>query len=1124
MRHPPPLFLFSFSNDLINPGKVLSHLKDEEGKINDSMTRLQDKFHLIYSSLKPKSSEAILQKIRDYPDQIVVFHFSGHGNSEKLQLNQADFRNSELASFLSTQENLKLIFLNACDTHAHLKPIVNAFWNRKKEFPQTSLPAILYTTGKVEDQKATLFSEEFYTSLEKGQSLRKAFEFGKRKLAEEDSAPNWNRFSSFVRSQTSYDFPDDEASIFADLNKQALEDEDMTMNILREELKRDNTSKNALTSLSLRDLKRHIDNGDHIQFKWGLFVDPEYAHIGNWNVNLLQKPRNINSAFRKDLTGLNVPKPNRNSQIYTPFVGRIDEFLKMKEAFLSHQMVLLRGFGGIGKTALARQFVLKHYEAFDHIAWITMSSKTEFTTRNGLIDTGELFDTLQWDGEERQKWKTLAEEAQWKKLFSQLFSIVGQNLLIIDNAQIDLEKFLEELELGKPEDWDILIMSRNTFSNLSICEIKLSSLSDLEAEELFLAGWPDAKNSAEQLKDILTIIGNHPLLIVVISKLLRFKATLTPAILLANLKSKNWDGVLGPHHPVTRTVLGHMLTTFDLSMVSDRQLSILQVISFLPVDPVFLAVEELWNLMRLVSSLERYEYDAEIDALIERGWINSPQKLHITCHPIIQHAVHLYTSHLGKEEDLEMVKERVLDAIKSFLSEGIQSPSPWLLSAIVTNMIDYWQKELAENLSIDWIWNAAKLFHEVAQISDSLRMYDILMDILAKEGESLRRSHAAYELGLVLADTHRVGDAIKHIRASITFLEEADSSSFFALLAERKLILGDLLRRIDHITEATTEIEQAIQLLKNEAESNPDLLADAYRILAGVYNNSNKEQARKWLLKAIEIRKEYLEWESPRVMETVNQLAIDLYHMAAFEEVRRLYEVAFKKIPEPNPEEYFDALWNDAIQAIESMEYEKAFLNYSKVLAHDLNLYGEEHPRVAEGYYELGELSLQKGIHAQAEGNEGDFQPFLMESKDYLKKAISILRSLQGNLNPTLKNCFEALAEVHEGLEEYEQAQFYTEEANKISGKNKTIDNGRFRRTLGRAIKLFTVIASADMAIFILDRMLYPAATKLFDESHFVPRKIKEASDYLRSKRQTIQAENLKKYMQTVFEQIKQHL
>ncbi|MFN0215448.1 MAG: hypothetical protein ACKVT2_14415, partial [Saprospiraceae bacterium] len=73
----------------------------------------------------------------------------------------------------------------------------------------------------------------------------------------------------------------------------------------------------------------------------------------------------------------NIPK--RLNDFFKPenrdIVGRTEELAQVRRDLLEGRAtVLVNGIGGIGKTTIARKYVERHWDDYQHIAWLTVNA------------------------------------------------------------------------------------------------------------------------------------------------------------------------------------------------------------------------------------------------------------------------------------------------------------------------------------------------------------------------------------------------------------------------------------------------------------------------------------------------------------------------------------------------------------------------------------------------------------------------------------------------------------------------------------------------------------------------------------------------------------------------------
>jgi hypothetical protein len=166
----PPVILTAFANDSQNRLR----LEEEERRIRALLQDLHDSRRIEYVALGAATLDDIYSTFNRLHNRICIFHFSGHSNRAFLQLRDTSARASNLAVLKGMQENLELVFLNACDNE-----------EQRHVLFKHGVKAILGTKASLPDDLAILFSEAFYDALKEGKTIQQSFDTAVAKLKDE---------------------------------------------------------------------------------------------------------------------------------------------------------------------------------------------------------------------------------------------------------------------------------------------------------------------------------------------------------------------------------------------------------------------------------------------------------------------------------------------------------------------------------------------------------------------------------------------------------------------------------------------------------------------------------------------------------------------------------------------------------------------------------------------------------------------------------------------------------------------------------------------------------------------------------------------------------------------------
>ncbi len=176
-----PVILTAFANSYDEA--YLSHLEKEYDRLLDILAPLSYLRHVPLSSAK---TGQLVSTLTQYQQELLILHFGGHADGSQLHFKDAGGQVAGLAENLSLHPQLKLVFLNGCNTQA-----------QAVQYLEAGVPAVIATTCAVADGQAMQFADVFYTALAKGHTLEDAFVRAKGaiKLVDggtyEDEILNW---------------------------------------------------------------------------------------------------------------------------------------------------------------------------------------------------------------------------------------------------------------------------------------------------------------------------------------------------------------------------------------------------------------------------------------------------------------------------------------------------------------------------------------------------------------------------------------------------------------------------------------------------------------------------------------------------------------------------------------------------------------------------------------------------------------------------------------------------------------------------------------------------------------------------------------------------------------------
>lgn len=149
-----------------NPHGDLTNLVLEQNGIQDALGPLEAGGKLKHLLRTDTDLNAYFDFLRRWQNQIVIFHYAGHANSEALSLQNANTFFKPLAEELLARnpDSLQLVFLNGCSTHGHVQTLFDL-----------GAPAVIATSASVDDKQAMQLAIRFYGNLAQGDNIETAY-------------------------------------------------------------------------------------------------------------------------------------------------------------------------------------------------------------------------------------------------------------------------------------------------------------------------------------------------------------------------------------------------------------------------------------------------------------------------------------------------------------------------------------------------------------------------------------------------------------------------------------------------------------------------------------------------------------------------------------------------------------------------------------------------------------------------------------------------------------------------------------------------------------------------------------------------------------------------------------
>ena len=165
---PVPVILLAFA-DHREGENFLKNVALENKAVNDALWALKHQGICLVEIIPSARPEDIIEYFNRYRDRVVIFHYCGHAEDGNLLLGfeqgeEIKIEANSLAGFLSTQNNLQLVFFNGCLTKSHGNALIEAGIN-----------SVIVTNELINDLSAKKFAQQFYQSLAAGYGISDSF-------------------------------------------------------------------------------------------------------------------------------------------------------------------------------------------------------------------------------------------------------------------------------------------------------------------------------------------------------------------------------------------------------------------------------------------------------------------------------------------------------------------------------------------------------------------------------------------------------------------------------------------------------------------------------------------------------------------------------------------------------------------------------------------------------------------------------------------------------------------------------------------------------------------------------------------------------------------------------------
>lgn len=342
------------------------------------------------------------------------------------------------------------------------------------------------------------------------------------------------------------------------------------------------------------------------------------------------------------------------------FVGRGELIQLIKEQLNLSDALALFGIGGIGKTAIAKQFV-SQATAKDHLIWITVE--------NSIVDAFSLNEVLIHNL--NLEFSNEAPLVRFNLIINKINAIDGDNLIVID-----LQSSTEQIHLLGPLKWQKLFLTRQPLKTIQSLNVSTLSFEDAKSiYKLYRQGGPEEDGALEAFFEY---IHYNILIIELTGKTIAASYDLTLEVFMEKLTSQNLNDpqleidIHANHDQATIRIFNFLQETFDARGLDSGERGYLEFLSLLPSTNI--VVKELIEICgQELFDENKVNITNYLNGLEKKGWIElSSDRKTVTVHRIIQEMI-IYKQRSGNSPFISNMFYIIW--LRARLVEGTNHPS-----------------------------------------------------------------------------------------------------------------------------------------------------------------------------------------------------------------------------------------------------------------------------------------------------------------------------------------------------------------------------------------------------------------------------------------------------------------
>ncbi|MCB9282955.1 MAG: DUF1704 domain-containing protein [Lewinellaceae bacterium] len=635
-------------------------------------------------------------------------------------------------------------------------------------------------------------------------------------------------------------------------------------------------------------------NGLEVNFMRGIISyddkSPHENRIREAVIHILDSLVDGQKAPREKPERINVPVYDFND-----LVDRIDITQSIHDSWSTGRaLTVLRGVRGIGKTSVALAYCHRpeYAAAFDKIAWVSVVDDLQTDLMVALNNTSLGF-RFNEAGSRAENFKGFIKALQDED---------GNNLLVIDGAN-DPKQILESRRQLESSNWKVLITSTSLPEDCRILEVE--ELKKEYAKDLFRKHY--RKNIADEqiLEEILEKIDYHTLLITLISRCGKKSPSLNIKKINEILDDKEALKKTDFQNRITIERLGRsgvfsveeirlfeFITAFyDFSLLNEDEIYCLTLFAVLPSKEI--AFELILEILQRGGFDEIQAIDA-LNSLVEKGWLQSNDEdldetagVYYKCHQLIQ---------IAAREKLSPNAAKckpILDHFAGLLDDDLEEYGYEKIWAFpfFENIMDIIQDD-SEELAVIHA-GYGEILYKKGNRKEWKQYFKRAFEIRSRlyPENSVPMAQSYMEEGIVKYRLSEYADAQVWLDRSMQIFQSAGRSKS---LVEANIWMARIYRSRGLNPDSVEKYFKTLEIIPEE-QRDPLEIATLFDGLGMTYSKWGKlEESLNYRLKSLEIRKEHLPPNHPKIAIAYNNLGMVYNKMKNFEKARFYLEASIE--------------------------------------------------------------------------------------------------------------------------------------------------------------------------------------------------------------------------------------